>query len=247
MHAGVHLRRLRASLAVALALALAATTLAPTDARAQVVGSSVTYTSDADFEQGQRVNLDLVDGTLRLREVTSTFPSIWVALSDRGTIARVDTLSGEILGEYLTAPEGTGRNPSRTTVGVDGTVWAGNRNSGYVVHVGIDDVNQCVDRNDDGVITTSSGYGDVLPWPAPTGEETPLTVEPEDECILHLVKPRVATHGTSRSMPTATCGCRPSPARRASSAVSTARPARSWTRRGPSTAVGTGAWSTRTA
>jgi streptogramin lyase len=172
------------------AVALVAGAVVPATAVAQVPGASVTYTSDQDFAQGQRVNLDVVNGTLRLSEVTSTFPSIWVALSDRGTIVRIDTESGEIIGEYLTAPEGTPRNPSRTTVGFDGTVWAGNRNSGYVVHVGNEPANQCIDRNDDGVITTSSGYGDVLPWPAPEGGASPTTAVPTDECILHLVKPK---------------------------------------------------------
>jgi streptogramin lyase len=179
----------RSLLSIAV-VALVAGAVVPATAVAQVAGASVTYTSNEDFAQGQRVNLDIVDGTLRLSETVSTFPSIWIALSDRGTIVRVDTATGEIIGEYLTAPEGTARNPSRTTVGFDGTVWAGNRASGYVVHVGNEPANQCIDRNDDGVITTSSGYGDVLPWPAPEPGESPTTAVPEDECILHLVKPK---------------------------------------------------------
>jgi streptogramin lyase len=185
-----HRRPVTLLLTLLLALALAAASLVPTSAEAAVADTSVTYTSDEDFAEGQRVNLDIIDGTLRLREIVSTFPSIWIALSNRGTIARVDTLTGEIIGEYLTAPDGTGRNPSRTTVGFDGTAWAGNRSSGYVVHVGVSDVNQCIDRDGDGEITTSSGYGDVLPWPAPEAGEGPLTSVPEDECILHLVKPK---------------------------------------------------------
>jgi streptogramin lyase len=178
------------SLLLTAVVALVASAVVPSIATAAVSGTSVTYTSDADFEEGQRVNLDVGNGTLRLSEVVSTYPSIWVALSDRGTIVRIDTRSGEIIGEYLTAPEGTSRNPSRTTVGFDGTVWAGNRASGYVVHVGNEPANQCIDRDGDGAITTSSGYGDVLPWPAPAGGESPTTAVPGDECILHLVKPK---------------------------------------------------------
>lgn len=166
------------SLVAVLAVLVAAPSTAVTS------GTSITYTTDEDFAQGQLVNLDAVNDSLRLRATAGTFPSIWVALSDRGTIARVDTRTGEIVGEYLTAPEGISRNPSRTTVGLDGSAWAGNRNSGYLVHVGLADGNQCIDRNGDGVITTSSGYGDVLPWPSGGVEEA------VDECILHLVKPK---------------------------------------------------------
>ena len=126
-----------------------------------------------------KAGLDTSDGTLRLSERTSTFPFIWIALSARGTIAKIDTGTGEVLGEYRTSPDGVGANPSRTTVGLDGSVWAGNRSSGYVVHVGLREAGQCVDRNGDGSITTSTGYGDVLPWPAGG--------DPVDECILHLV------------------------------------------------------------
>ena len=54
---------------------------------------------------------------------------------------------------------------SRTTVGVDGSVWVGHRGPGGVTHVGLDELNQCVDRNGNGTIETSTGYGDVKPWP----------------------------------------------------------------------------------
>jgi len=52
---------------------------------------------------------------------------IWIALSGRGTIAKVDTLTGAVLGEYKSAPDGRGKDPSRTTVDLNGNVWAGNR------------------------------------------------------------------------------------------------------------------------
>ena len=181
MSLGSNAHRSKLTFIVSLAALLAVLVAAPSTAVTS--GTSITYTTAEDFEEGQLVNLDASGDTLRLRTTAGTFPSIWIALSDRGTIARVDTRTGEIIGEYLTAPEGIGRNPSRTTVGLDGSAWAGNRNSGYVVHVGLEDASQCVDRNGDGVITTSSGYGDVLPWPSGGVEDA------VDECILHLVKP----------------------------------------------------------
>ncbi len=66
-------------------------------------------------------------------------------------------------------PNGRGRNPSRTTVDKNGNVWTGNRdeasgNSGSVVHVGLEENGECEDRNDNGIIDTSSGLGDILTW-----------------------------------------------------------------------------------
>jgi hypothetical protein len=66
-----------------------------------------------------------------------------VALSGRGSVARIDTNhieadgivsladsaagAGAVLGEYLSAPAGRSTNPSRTTVDQNGDVWVGNR------------------------------------------------------------------------------------------------------------------------
>ncbi|MDA8136643.1 MAG: PEP-CTERM sorting domain-containing protein [Desulfobacteraceae bacterium] len=90
---------------------------------------------------------DTGDGHVRLNDAILTpFNHIWVALSGRGTVARIDTnvnpttlgngdtylteaeASGmAVLGEYYTAPSGLGRDPSRTTVDANGDVWVGNR------------------------------------------------------------------------------------------------------------------------
>ncbi|MEA2000575.1 MAG: hypothetical protein U9N84_01610, partial [Actinomycetota bacterium] len=50
-----------------------------------------------------------------------------VAASGRGTVVRVNTDTGEVVGEYRTAPDGRGLNPSRTTVDLFGSVWTANR------------------------------------------------------------------------------------------------------------------------
>jgi len=39
---------------------------------------------------------------------------------------RVDAVTGAILGEYRTAPQGLAGNPSRTSVDSQGNVWIGN-------------------------------------------------------------------------------------------------------------------------
>lgn len=124
------------------------------------------------------------DGEVRLSDQTQAFPFIWIAQSNRGTIAKIDTVSGQVLGEYRSAPQDAAYgypNPSRTTVAKDGSVWSGNRQLAAVVHVGVYETGQCVDRNHNGVIDTSTGYGDVKAWTSGDASNA------EDECILDYV------------------------------------------------------------
>ena len=114
-----------------------------------------TYTLDADFDEGNLVNVNHdVPDQLQLSEVTETFPFIWVAASGRGTIIKINTETGAILGEYHSAPNGRELNPSRTTVDLDGAVWCGNRDEpqadgdmGSVVQVALSEMGNCEDRN----------------------------------------------------------------------------------------------------
>lgn len=123
------------------------------------------------------------DGEVRLSDQTQAFPFIWVAQSQRGTIAKVDTVTGQVLGEYRSAPQSASSypNPSRTTVTKDGSVWSGNRSIAAAVHVGVSETGQCEDRNSNGVIDTSTGYGDVKAWPSGDASQA------QDECILDYV------------------------------------------------------------
>jgi streptogramin lyase len=149
--------------------------------------SDVTYTLDADFQKGTLVNVNHDapnSNQLQLNAETSTFPSIWVSLSLRCTIAKINTETGAILGEYRTIADGASCNESsRTTVGLDGSVWVGHRGPGGATHVGSAGSNQCIDRNGNGSIETSTGYGDVKPW---TGD-TSVVANAQDECIIHHV------------------------------------------------------------
>jgi YVTN family beta-propeller protein len=182
-----------------------------------------TFTLDADFDQGTLVNLnhDPNHDQLQLNNAVKPFPFINIPASSRGTVVRVNTETGEIVGEYRTAPEGRGLSPSRTTVDKYGNVWTGNRgeagdNKGSAVKIGIvvggtrcdengvpnadgDYVklepnkltyNTCVDRNGDGLIRTSKGLGDFLPWldkgdgQGGAGGGDARVEDAEDECIL---------------------------------------------------------------
>jgi streptogramin lyase len=96
---------------------------------APVPGIDVTYTSDEDFSKGTLMNLnhDETHQQLQLSTITTPFPFVNIANSGRGTLVRIDVNTGTILGEYYTAPNGMGRNPSRTTVDQFGNVWVSNR------------------------------------------------------------------------------------------------------------------------
>jgi RHS repeat-associated protein len=148
------------------------------------------YTLDADFSEGNLVNLTRnVPHQLQLDDATRTFNFIWVAVSSKGTIVKIDTETGAILGEYATSPDGQPRDPSRTTVDNNGNVWAGNRAGFSVVNVGLVENGQCVDRNNNGVIDTSTGYGDVKPWPNTNGaNNNGGATLAQDECILNYTR-----------------------------------------------------------
>jgi hypothetical protein len=121
---------MRNRLAVVFALALLVGALPVTSTSAQVFDTDVTYTTDADFDQGTLVSVNHdapYDDQLQLDSPTEPFPFINVAASGRGTVVRVNTDTGEVVGEYRTAPEGRGLNPSRTTVDLFGSVWTANR------------------------------------------------------------------------------------------------------------------------
>jgi hypothetical protein len=163
-----------------------------------VAGQSRTYTTSADFAEGllSNVNSDAPNqDQLQLNppQLTSPLPFINIAASGRGTIIHIDVNTGEILGEYRTAPVGRLREPSRTSVDGFGNVWVGNEGEdgggrGSVVKIGVvvggTRVNAngtpnpngeylappflystCVDRDGDGLIRTSNGLGNVLDWP----------------------------------------------------------------------------------
>ena len=84
--------------------------------------------SGPGFNAGTLINLELSGGALQIPAgIVGTFPFINVAASGRGTMVRINTETGAIIGEYRTAPNGYGLNPSRTTVDKLGNVWIGNR------------------------------------------------------------------------------------------------------------------------
>ena len=155
------------------------------------------YTTAAEFGEDEYPhnnfnNLSAGGDQLAIPDSPEVFPYVWVACSARGTIVRIATEAhyswihernvepGEILGEYRTAPDGCGKNPSRTTVDFDGNAWCANRNDnfygggcegpsfymGSVVKIGSGWMHQWIDRNNNGLIDTSTGLDLVMDWDA---------------------------------------------------------------------------------
>jgi subtilisin-like proprotein convertase family protein/streptogramin lyase len=94
------------------------------------------YTTVGDFDWGVMSGLDPVlgagNGQLQFKtNLPPQFPFINVACSERGTVARINTTNGVVIGEYRTAPALLGLlflpSPSRTTVDQYGNVWVANR------------------------------------------------------------------------------------------------------------------------
>ncbi len=158
--------------------------------------SSRTYTVNSDFNEGTLVNLSLDPADqLQLDNRVQLNGFLWVAVSGKGTVVKIDTDTGQVLGEYWSSPSGQPKNPSRTTVDMNGNVWTANRDGNSVVHIGLVEEDQCVDRNNNGVIDTSTGLNDIRPWSNAGGADTNGGVSTaEDECILHYT--RVHSSGT---------------------------------------------------
>lgn len=107
------------------------------------------------------------EGALVLDRTGTRSPNlIWIANSPQNTVAKVDTTTFEELGRYHS---GAG-DPSRTSVNAVGDVYVGNRGGQSVSKISALGT-ECPDTNGDGVITTSSGPNDVLPYG-------------QDDCVL---------------------------------------------------------------
>ncbi|HEY2961613.1 MAG TPA: RHS repeat-associated core domain-containing protein [Pyrinomonadaceae bacterium] len=149
-----------------------------------------TYSLDADFDEGNNFNVvHDVSNQLQLDSRARNLDFIWVAVSSKGTIVKINTETGQVLGEYFTSPSGQPKDPSRTTVDLNGNVWATNRAGNSVVHIGLVENGQCIDRNGNGTIDTSTGFGDIRAWPNTGGADTNGGVTTAtDECVLHYTK-----------------------------------------------------------
>jgi streptogramin lyase len=154
---------------------------------------TIAYDSADALACGDLLNLAVDADQVALDTEGSAFGFIWVAASSRGTVIKIDTDTGEVKGEYWTAPvfdpDSPSLSPSRTVIDRNGNAWVGNRTDiddeyGSVVRIGLLENGQCEDRNGNGVIDTSTGLGDVRPWTnAGDADRLGGVSTAEDECI----------------------------------------------------------------
>ncbi|HEY8377931.1 MAG TPA: hypothetical protein VIK91_15650, partial [Nannocystis sp.] len=89
---------------------------------------------------------------------------IWIPSTSDGWVSKIDTRQMVELARYRTGPDGGSEDVSRTAVSGDGrfvVVNARGTGRSTAVAANIDD---CIDFNGDGQITTSTGPNDILPW-----------------------------------------------------------------------------------
>ncbi len=180
--------------------------------------SAVPESVTTDLDGNPRIMRLIVDmGAYESPWLQPPLPYIVVACSGRGTVVRIDTRTGAVLGEYQSAPDGRGRNPSRTTVDLIGNAWIGNRDEssgskGSAIKIGLVvggtrcdsdgtpnpngdylkppfEYNTCIDKDGDGLIKTSRGLGDIRSWSNTDGADDNGGVSTaDDEAILLYVR-----------------------------------------------------------
>jgi cysteine-rich repeat protein len=91
---------------------------------------------------------------------------IWISNSSQNTVSKINTKTAIEEGRYQIV----GGSPSRTSVNLEGDVAVSSRDPGGVTKIAAKKEN-CVDKNADGVIQTSTGPNDVLPLG-------------QDECVI---------------------------------------------------------------
>ena len=94
---------------------------------------------------------------------------IWIPSQDQTDVAKINTQTLVEMARYKVGPGGD--SPSRTSVSGDGRfVVVNGRQTGRSVMIAAN-VEDCLDKNGNGMIETSQGPNNVLPWPT-------------DECLL---------------------------------------------------------------
>jgi hypothetical protein len=140
------------------------------------------------YNCGSNVNTD-DDGNLFLDLTVSVIdvPYIWVANATDNTVSKLNSKTGV---ETSRHDVGSGCNPSRTAVNATGAVWVNCRDQGptgtRAIHIAPEE-GQCIDRDNDGKIKTSTVTYDQ------NGNKT-VTVIPweDDECVLYNGTPTPA-------------------------------------------------------
>jgi hypothetical protein len=148
-----------------------------------------TYTLDSDFQEGSLTSLVSTNNDLVTSVDMTHFNYVWVPVQSRGTLMRLDAETGRVLGEYRLYPDGRSNGfPSRVAIDGQGNCWVGNERDNSVLMIGTPQ-SSWVDKNHNGVLETSSGQGDIRPWPNTGGvDSNGGTATAQDELIVRYVR-----------------------------------------------------------
>jgi len=129
-------------------------------------------------ENSSGVGIDPNTGFIKIdsSQISLKLKFLWASNSSENTVSKVDCKTIKESGRYQVC-----NNPSRTSVDLDGNVFAACRGDGKVAKI-IADKKNCVDKNGNGVIETSedlNGDGNI------SGNE----MANNDECIQFIVQP----------------------------------------------------------
>ncbi|MBI4898482.1 MAG: DUF11 domain-containing protein [Actinobacteria bacterium] len=156
---------------------------------------SRTFTTDVDFDEGTYDNVvHYTSGSLQLDDTRRVSNVLWAVGSGNSNVLKIDADTGAQLAEYRLMPAGwLWESSNNTAVDSHGNLWVATTaqdpsilgyQTGSVVKIGLAEAGQCADRNDNGVIDTSTGPGDVRLW---LGDGFGVQGV-GDECILESVR-----------------------------------------------------------
>ena len=129
-------------------------------------------------ENSSGIGVDPNTGMIKIdsSQISLKLKFLWASNSNENTVSKIDCKTVKEVGRYQVC-----NNPSRTSVDLDGNVFVSCRGDGKVAKI-IADKKNCVDKNGNGIIETSSdtnGDGNI------SGNE----MTANDECILFIVQP----------------------------------------------------------
>ncbi|MCB1045441.1 MAG: hypothetical protein KDC35_21035 [Acidobacteria bacterium] len=133
---------------------------------------------DFDFALDFDENLAAINITAN-QQIADPFghtPFAWIALNSNQRTAKVDSATGQIMAAYRTNLDGVNAAPYHAVA--DGYGGAHVFTPSGLAHIAAPEMCECEDRNGNGVIDTSMGYNDVLPWSGALSD---------DECITRFV------------------------------------------------------------
>jgi hypothetical protein len=99
------------------------------------------------------------------------FSYLWVANTSQGSVSKINTMTMIEEARYYAHPDPANASTSRTSVNIDGHFVVVTNRQGYSATKIAANIDDCVDKNMDGMITTSQNKDDLLAWGT-------------DECVL---------------------------------------------------------------